>query len=119
MLFFKNFFILLVLLIPGQSLYAQYEKIFKTPFPEQMWLLDSTLIRLSTIDSATLYNEFGKIRAAAAKSDDYTRLNVERAILSVKTDSNYEAATAELNGKKIIEQPMKFNAQKIVASQYR
>jgi hypothetical protein len=119
MMSFRNIFLLTVVIASGQSLYAQYDKIFKTPFPEQIRLLDSVLIRLSTIDSATLYNEFGKIRAAAAKSDDYTRLNVERAILSVKTDSNYEAATAESNGKKIIDQAMKINAPEIAASQYQ
>src|SRR5205085_2777733 len=75
-------------------------------------------IRLSIIDSPTLYNEFGKIRAAATKSDDYTRLYVERAILSVKTDSNYEIATAEVNGRKIIDQAMKLNAPELAAAQY-
>jgi DNA-binding CsgD family transcriptional regulator len=114
----SNFFGLLILLASGQTLFAQYDKIFKTPFPKQMWLLDSTLIKLSTIDSATLYNEFGKIRAAAANSDDYTRLNVERAILSVKTDSGYEVETVELNGQKILEQATRLNAPELAAAQY-
>jgi len=95
---FRNFFILPLLLGLSQSLHAQYEYIFKTPFPKQMTLLDSVCIRLAKVDSATLYNEIGKLRASAAGTDAYTRLNLERAILSVKTDEGFELETAVSNG---------------------
>jgi len=115
---FRNFFILSLLLGLSQSLHAQYEYIFKTPFPKQMTLLDSVCIRLAKVDSATLYNEIGKLRASAAGTDAYTRLNLERAILSVKTDEGYELETAVSNGEKMIDQAMKVNAPEIAAVQY-
>ena len=115
---FRNFFILPLLLGLSQSLHAQYEYIFKTPFPKQMTLLDSVCIRLAKVDSATLYNEIGKLRKSAANTDTYTHLNLERAILSVKTDEGYELETAVSNGEKMIEQAMKVNAPEIAAVQY-
>lgn len=78
------FFIILILLGLSQSALAQYEPIFKTPFPKQITLLDSVCIRLAKVDSQTFYNEIAKLQAAAANTDNYTRLNLERAILSVK-----------------------------------
>ena len=115
---FRNFFILSLLLGLSQSLHAQYEYIFKTSFPKQITLLDSVCIGLAKVDSATLYNEIGKLRASAAGTDAYTRLNLERAILSVKTDEGYELETAVSNGEKMIDQAMKVNAPEIAAVQY-
>jgi hypothetical protein len=114
----RNFFIILILLVLSQSTFAQYGYIFKTPFPKQITLLDSVCISLTKVDSQTLYNEITKLRAAAANTDDYTRLNLERAILSVKTDSGYELETAVINGEKIIKEAMKLNAAEIAAVQY-
>src|SRR5678809_1289539 len=99
---FKNFFVLL-LLATSQSLHAQYDSIFKTPFPKQITLLDSAFIMLANVDSATLYNGIKKIEAAAANIDDYTRLNLDRAIVCIKTDVGYELETAVSNGEKIID----------------
>ena len=115
---FRNFFIILILLGLNQSTLAQYESIFKTPFPKQITLLDSVCIRLAKVDSQTFYNEIAKLRTAAANTDDYTRLNLERAILSVKTDEGYELETAVFNGDKIIKEAMKMNAPEIAAVQY-
>src|SRR4051812_44105318 len=95
---FRNFFILSLLLVLSQSLYAQYDYIFQTPFPRQMTLLDSVCISLAKVDSQKLYNEIGKLRTSAAGGNAYTRLNLERAILSVKTDEGYELETAVSNG---------------------
>ncbi len=114
----RNFFILLMLLGLSQSALAQYGYIFKTPFPKQITLLDSVCISLAKVDSATFYNEIAKLRTAAANTDDYTRLNLERAILSVKTDEGYELETAVLNGEKMIKKAMKVNAPEIAAVQY-
>ena len=114
----RNFFIMLILLVLSQSTFAQYESIFKTPFPKQITLLDSVCIRLVKVDSQTFYNEIAKLRAAAANTDDYTRLNLERAILSVKTDEGYELETAVSNGEKMIKEAMKVNAPEIAAVQY-
>jgi DNA-binding CsgD family transcriptional regulator len=114
----RNFFGLLILLISGQSLYAQYESIFKTPFPKQITLLDSVCIQLAKVDSQTLYNEIAKLRTSAANTNAYTRLNLERAILSVKTDEGYELETAVSNGEKMINEAMKVNAPEIAAVQY-
>lgn len=115
---FRIFFILLFLTAMSQLLHAQYEFIFKTPFPKQITLLDSVCIRLAKVDSQTLYNEIGKLRASAAGTNAYIHLNLERAILSVKTDEGYELETAVSNGEKIIEQAMKLNAPEIAAVQY-
>jgi len=114
----RNFFIILILLVLSQSTFAQYESIFKTPFPKQITLLDSVCIRLAKVDSQTFYNEIAKLRTAAANTDDYTRLNLERAILSVKTDEGYELETAVSNGEKMIKEAMKVNAPEIAAVQY-
>jgi hypothetical protein len=114
----SNFFIIPILLVLNQSKLAQYESIFKTPFPKQITLLDSVCIRLAKVDSQTLYKEIAKLRTAAANTDDYTRLNLERAILSVKTDEGYELETAVLNGEKMIKEAMKVNAPEIAAVQY-
>src|SRR5665213_120254 len=114
----RNFFIILILLVLSQSTFAQYESIFKTPFPKQITLLDSVCIRLAKVDSQTFYNEIVKLRTAAANTDDYTRLNLERAILSVKTDEGYELETAVSNGEKMIKEAMKVNAPEIAAVQY-
>ena len=114
----RNFFTVLIMLVLGQSTFAQYGYIFKTPFPQQIHLLDSVCISLAKLDSQTLYNAIAKLRTAAANADDYTRLNLERAILSVKTDSGYELETAVLNGEKIIKEAMKMNAPEIAAVQY-
>ena len=115
---FRNSFIILILLVLSRSTSAQYESIFKTPFPKQITLLDSVCIRLAKVDSLTLYNEIEKLRTSAANTDDYTRLNLERAILSVKTDEGYELETAVLNGEKMINEAMKANAPEIAAVQY-
>ncbi|MEO8943079.1 MAG: hypothetical protein ABI297_00630, partial [Ginsengibacter sp.] len=115
---FRNSFIILILLLVSQSTLAQYESIFKTPFPKQITLLDSVCIRLAKADSQTLYHEIAKLRKAAANTDDYTRLNLERAILSVKTDEGYELETAVSNGEKMINEAMKANAPEIAAVQY-
>ncbi len=101
-----------------QPLYAQYSRLFSIPFPEQMRLLDSIFINAAKVDSATLYGEFIKARAAAIKTDAYTRLNLERAILSVKTDEGYELATADSNGQLIIEQAMRQDAPEIAGVEY-
>jgi DNA-binding CsgD family transcriptional regulator len=114
----RSFFIILVLLGLSQSALAQYEYIFKTPFPKQIHLLDSVCITLAKVDSQTFYNEIAKLRTAAANTDDYTRLNLERTILSVKTDDGYELETAVLNAEKIIKEAMKMNAPEIAAMQY-
>ena len=114
----RNFFGILVLLGLTQPALAQYEYIFKTPFPKQIHLLDSVCIRLAKVDSQTFNNEIAKLRTAAANTDDYTRLNLERAILSVKTDEGYELETAVVNGEKIIKEAMKMNAPEIAAVQY-
>jgi tetratricopeptide (TPR) repeat protein len=114
----KNFFILLLLLAIKQSLQAQYEHIFKTPFPRQTTVLDSALIMLAKVDSATLYSGIEKIKEAAANVDEYTRLNLDRAILSVKTDVGYELESAVANGEKIIERSMKLQAPEMAAAQY-
>ena len=114
----RHFFIILILLMLSQSTFAQYESIFKTHFPKQITLLDSVCIGLAKVDSQTFYNEIIKLRTAAASTDDYTRLNLERAILSVKTDEGYELETAVLNGEKIIKEAMKVNAPEIAAVQY-
>jgi hypothetical protein len=114
----RNFFGILVLLGLSQRMFAQYEYIFRTPFPKQITLLDSVCIRLAKVDAQTFYIEIAKLRTAAANTDDYTRLNLERAILSVKTDDGYELETAVLNGEKIIKQAMKVNAPEIAAVQY-
>jgi len=108
----------MVLLGLTQPALAQYEYIFKTPFPKQIHLLDSVCIRLAKVDSQTFNNEIAKLRTAAANTDDYTRLNLERAILSVKTDEGYELETAVVNGEKIIKEAMKMNAPEIAAVQY-
>lgn len=115
---FRNSFIILIMLVLSQSTSAQYESIFKTPFPKQITLLDSVCIRLAKADSQTLYHEIAKLRKAAANTDDYTRLNLERAILSVKTDEGYELETAVSNGEKMINEAMKANAPEIAAVQY-
>ena len=78
---FRIFFTVLTLLVLSQSTLAQYEYIFKTPFPKQIHLVDSICINLGKVDSQTLYNEIAKLRTAAANTDDYTRLNLGRAIL--------------------------------------
>ncbi|MEP6750588.1 MAG: hypothetical protein ABJB86_22820 [Bacteroidota bacterium] len=114
----RNSFIILILLVLSQSTSAQYESIFKTPFPKQITLLDSVCIRLAKVDSQTLDREIAKLRTSAANTDAYTRLNLERAILSVKTDKGYELETAVLNGEKIINEAMKVNAPEIAAVQY-
>jgi DNA-binding CsgD family transcriptional regulator len=115
---FRNFFSLLILLALSQSSLAQYESIFKTPFPKQIALLDSVCIQLAKVDSQTLYKEIAKLRTSAANTDAYTRLNLERAILSVKTDEGYELETAVSNGEKMIKEAMKVNAPEIAAVQY-
>jgi len=115
---FIRFFMFLFLLAITQSLSAQYESIFKTPFPRQITVLDSAFIMLAKVDSATLYNGIEKIKAAAVNVDDYTRLNLDRAILSVKTDVGYELETAVPNGEKIIERAMEMYAPEMAAAQY-
>lgn len=115
---FIKFFTFLFLLALSQSLNAQYESIFKTPFPRQTTVLDSVFIMLAKADSATLYNGIEKIKAAAANVDDYTRLNLDRAILSVKTDLGYELESAVSNGEKIIDRARKMHAPEMAAAQY-
>ena len=115
---FIRFFAFFFLLLLSQSLNAQYDSIFKIPFPRQITVLDSALIMLAKVDSATLYNGIKKIRAEAINTDDYTRLNLDRAILSVKTDVGYELETAVSNGEKIIERARKMNAPEMAAAQY-
>jgi DNA-binding CsgD family transcriptional regulator len=83
-----------------------------------MTLLDSVCISLAKVDSQTLYKEIAKLQTAAANTDDYTQLNLRRAILSIKTDEGYELETAVLNGEKIIKDAMKMNAPEIAAVQY-
>jgi DNA-directed RNA polymerase specialized sigma24 family protein len=73
---------------------------------------------LAKVDSATLYHGIEKANAAAANVDDYTRLNLDRAILSVKTDVGYELESAVSNGEKIIERAMKMHAPEMAAAQY-
>jgi len=114
----RNFFTVLVLFVLHQSTFAQYGYIFKTPFPKQIHLLDSVCISLARLDSQTFYNEIAKLRTAAANTDDYTQLNLERAILSVKTDEGYELETAVVNGEKVIKKATKMNAPEIAAVQY-
>ncbi|HZW64536.1 MAG TPA: tetratricopeptide repeat protein, partial [Hanamia sp.] len=114
----RNFFTMLVLFVLHQSTFAQYGYIFKTPFPKQIHLLDSVCISLARLDSQTFYNEIAKLRTAAANTDDYTQLNLERAILSVKTDEGYELETAVVNGEKVIKKATKMNAPEIAAVQY-
>ena len=114
----RNFFTMLVLFVLHQSTFAQYGYIFKTPFPKQIHLLDSVCISLAKLDSQTFYNEIAKLRTAAANTDDYTQLNLERAILSVKTDEGYELETAVVNGEKVIKKATKMNAPEIAAVQY-
>jgi DNA-binding CsgD family transcriptional regulator len=114
----RSLFIMLILLVLSRSTFAQYGYIFKTPFPKQIHLLDSVCIRMAKLDSPTFYKEIAKLRTAAAKTDNYTRLNLERAILSVKTDEGYELETAVLNGEKMIKEAMKANAPEIAAVQY-
>ncbi len=80
--------------------------------------LDSVCISLARLDSQTFYNEIAKLRTTAAKTDDYTQLNLERAILSVKTDEGYELETAVVNGEKVIKKATKMNAPEIAAVQY-
>ena len=114
----RNSIIILMLLGLSQSALAQYGYIFKTPFPRQITLLDSVCFSLAKVDSQTFYNEIAKLRTAAANTDDYTRLNLERTILSVKTHDGYELQTAVLNGDKIIKEAMKMDAPEIAAVQY-
>ena len=83
-----------------------------------MTVLDSAFIMLAKVDSATLYNGIEKVRAAAANVDAYTSLNLDRAILSIKTDVGYELETAVSNGEKIIERAMKMHAPEMAAAQY-
>lgn len=108
----------LILLVLSQSLNAQYEAVFKTPFPRQITVLDSVFIMLAKVDSATLYNGIEKVKASATNIDDYTRLNLDRAILSVKTDVGYELETAVSNGEKIIERAKEMHAPEMAAAQY-
>ena len=115
---FRIFFTVLTLLVLSQSTLAQYEYIFKTPFPKQIHLVDSVCINLGKVDSQTLYNEIAKLRTAAANTDDYTRLNLGRAILSLKTYRGYELETTVVNGEKIIKEAMRMNAPEIAAMQY-
>lgn len=102
----------------SQPLQAQYKFIFETSFPKQMTLLDSVCIVLAKADSTTLYNEIKKLRNSAATASVYTRLNLERAILSVKTDNGYELETAVQNGERMIAEAMRLNAPEIAAVQY-
>jgi DNA-binding CsgD family transcriptional regulator len=113
-----SLFIKQIFLVLSRSTIAQYGYIFKTPFPKQIHLLDSVCIGLAKLDSQTFYKEITKLRTAAANTDDYTRLNLERAILSVKTDDGYELETAVVNGEKVIKEAMKMNAPEIAAVQY-
>src|SRR6478735_7495654 len=113
-----RFFTCLFLLALSQSLNAQYESIFKIPFPRQSTVLDSAFIMLAKVDSATLYHGIEKVNAAAANVDDYTRLNLDRAIPSVKTDVGYELESAVSNGEKIIDRAMKMHAPEMAAAQY-
>lgn len=115
---FRNFFALLFLLVMSQSLHAQYDTIFKTPFPKQITLLDSAFIMLAEVDSATLYKGIEEIKAEATNIDDYTQLNLDRAILSIKTDVGYELETAVSNGEKIIDRAMKMHAPEMAAAQH-
>jgi tetratricopeptide (TPR) repeat protein len=108
----------LFLLALSQLLNAQYDSIFRTPFPRQITVLDSAFIMLAKVDSATLYNGIEKAEAAAANVDDYTRLNLDRAILSIKTDMGYELESAVPNGEKIIDRAMQMNAPEMAAAQY-
>jgi tetratricopeptide (TPR) repeat protein len=73
---------------------------------------------LAKVDSATLYKGIEKIKAAAINVDDYTRLNLDRAILSIKTDVGYELESAASNGEKIIDRALKMNAPEMAAAQY-
>jgi tetratricopeptide (TPR) repeat protein len=114
----RNSIIILMLLGLSQSALAQYGYIFKTAFPRQITLLDSVCFSLARVDSQTFYNEIAKLRTAAANTDDYTRLNLERTILSVKTHDGYELQTAVMNGDKIIKEAMKMDAPEIAAVQY-
>jgi DNA-binding CsgD family transcriptional regulator len=114
----RSLFTVLILLVLSRSTFAQYGYIFKTPFPKQIHLLDSVCISLAKLDSPTFYKEIAKLRTAATNTDDYTRLNLERAILSVKTDEGFELETAVVNGEKVIKKAMKMNAPEIAAVQY-
>ena len=113
-----RFFFIIMSLVVSKSTLAQYDFIFKAPFPKQITLLDSVCIMLAKVDSKTFYKEIAKLRTAAVNTDNYTRLNLERAILSVKTDEGYELETAELNGENMIKEAMKVNAPEIAAVQY-
>jgi DNA-binding CsgD family transcriptional regulator len=115
---FRSFFTTLILLLLSHTTLAQYESIFKTPFPQQIHLLDSVCIHVAKLDSVTFYKEIEKLRTAAANTDDYTRLNLERAILSVKTDEGYELENAVSKGEKIIKEAMNMNAPELAAVEY-
>lgn len=115
---FIRFFTFSFFIALGLQTHAQYESIFKTPFPRQTTVLDSAFIMLAKVDSATLYQGIEKIKDAAQNIDEYTRLNLDRAILSVKTDVGYELETAVPNGEKIIERAMKIKAPEMAAAQY-
>jgi len=108
----------LLIIAANQSLSAQYAYVFKIPFPRQITVLDSVFIMLAKVDSATLYKGIEKVKASAVNIDDYTRLNLDRAILSIKTDVGYELGTAVPNGEKIIDRAMQMNAPEIAAAQY-
>ena len=70
MVSFKTFLVLLALLIISGNAHAQHDSIFTTPFPRQITVLDSALIMLAKVDSATLYNGIEKLKAAATNVDD-------------------------------------------------
>lgn len=115
---FRILLTFLTLLVCNNPLCAQYEQVFKIPFPEQMRLLDSIFIKAAKIDSATLYSEFVKAKTAAVNTNDYTQLNLDRAILSVKTDYGYELPAADSNGQKIIQRAEVLNAPEIAGVEY-
>ncbi len=118
MKFLRFLFIIIIFLLQRKSTLAQYEPIFKTPFPKQITLLDSVCIVLAKVNTTTFYKEISKLKSSAANTNAYTQLNLERAILSVKTDKGYELETAVINGEKIINKAMKVNAPEIAAVQY-
>ena len=115
---FKNYLIFIILIVQTEPSLGQYESIFKTPFPKQITLLDSICIKLEQVNLQTFYKEIVKLRNSAANTNNYTRLNLERAILSVKTDKGYELETAVSNGEKIINEALKINAPEIAAVQH-
>lgn len=115
---YTRFFTFFLAIAVSISLKAQYEAVFKTPFPRQVTVLDSVFIMLAKNDSATLYTGIEQVKAAAKNVDAYTRLNLDRAILSIKTDVGYELATAVPNGEKIIERAMEMHAPEMAAAQY-